>query len=219
MTGAPAAPVGAIATARRLFAAAAAAALLPIAGCSAGTRDAVPPTRDVVVGAGAAPRSAEGYEYVARRPLATVALAEGRGIAAADTRAAVDHLADALDTCVTEQGRSGAPPRGAARVVAQIGDDGSVTNVILKLDPGVARGAPANETVARGAPANETVARGAPANETVARGAPANETASGAATALLCLVAPVKLLSFAPADAGARGLAIEAIWGTPSAPP
>ena len=36
------------------------------------------------------------------------------------------------------------------------------------------------------------------------------------AVALLCLVAPIKLLSFPPADAGARGLAVEALWGTPS---
>ena len=37
----------------------------------------------------------------------------------------------------------------------------------------------------------------------------------GSAIALLCLVAPAKLLSFSPsiADGGTRGIAIEAIWG------
>jgi hypothetical protein len=152
---------------------------LSLAACSAGPRDAVPPTRDLVVDAGSSPRSAEGYEYVARRGLAVVALAEGRGLSAATSRAAVDHLADALDTCVTEQGRSGAPPRGAARVVVQIGDDGGVSNVSLRVDPG----------------------------------------GSSAAIALLCLVAPVKLLTFGAADGAPRGLAIEALWGTPSAAP
>jgi hypothetical protein len=40
--------------------------------------------------------------------------------------------------------------------------------------------------------------------------APGNDVA---ANALLCLVAPLKLIAFPPADAGARGLAIEATWG------
>jgi hypothetical protein len=34
-----------------------------------------------------------------------------------------------------------------------------------------------------------------------------------AADAVLCLLAPLKLLVFPPADAGARGIAIEALWG------
>lgn len=33
--------------------------------------------------------------------------------------------------------------------------------------------------------------------------------------AALCLVAPVRLLTFPPADSGSRGLALEALWGQP----
>jgi hypothetical protein len=148
-----------------------------LAACSGGARDALAPSQDVVVGGGPSTRTAEGYEYVARRPLAVVALAEARGLPTAVTRAAIDRLADALDTCVTEQGVGRAAPRGAARVVAEVGDDGGITGVSLRIDPG----------------------------------------AAAPAVALLCLVAPVKLLSFPLADAGARGLAVEALWGAPSA--
>jgi len=34
-----------------------------------------------------------------------------------------------------------------------------------------------------------------------------------AENAALCFVAPVKMLTFPPTDAGARGFAVEAIWG------
>lgn len=34
-----------------------------------------------------------------------------------------------------------------------------------------------------------------------------------AQNAVVCLVAPVKMLAFPPADAGTRGFAIEALWG------
>lgn len=147
-----------------------------LASCSGGTRDTILASQDVVVDGGPSTRSAEGYEYVTRRPLGVVALAEARGLPTAVTRAAINHLADTLDTCVTEQGRSGTVPRGAARVVAEVGTDGAIGGVSLRIDPG--------------------------------GGTPA--------VALLCLVAPIKLLSFPPADAGARGLAVEALWGTPS---
>jgi hypothetical protein len=36
-----------------------------------------------------------------------------------------------------------------------------------------------------------------------------------ASNLLVCVVAPLRLASFSAADAGARGLAIEAAWGTP----
>jgi hypothetical protein len=167
-------------TARAAGVGSACAASLVLAACSGGgTRDAVAPSRDVVVDGGAGARSPEGYDYVARRPLAVVALAEARGIAAADARGAIDRLANALDTCVTEQARAGGPPRGAARIVAEVGDDGAVGGVSLRVDPGTTQ----------------------------------------PAVALVCLVAPAKLLSFAMSDGGARGLAVEALWGATSAAP
>lgn len=143
-----------------------------VAGCSGESRDVVGPSHDVVQ-AGTANRSADGYEYVAKRPLAVVALAEARGVAVDAARVAIDQLADALDICTTEQGRQGTVPRGAARVIAQVGPSGAVEVTSLRLDPG----------------------------------------SGGSAAALLCLVAPTRRLTFPTIDAGARGLAIEALWG------
>jgi hypothetical protein len=149
------------------------AVLLSLAACApANGRDVVGPSHDVVQ-SGSAPSAADGYEYVARRPLAVVALAESRGVAFDVARVAIDEIATALDVCITEQGRSGTVPRGAARVIAEIGVTGTVDATSLRVDPGT--------------------------------GVPA--------AALLCLVAPARRLAFPAVDAGARGLAIEALWG------
>jgi hypothetical protein len=148
------------------------AASLSCAGGGGEGHDVVPPSRDVrVTDAGAA--SAQGYAYVARRPLAVVALAEARGVDADVARAAVDRLADALDTCATNEGQKGTLVDGAARVIAQIDDGGNVAGTSVRIDPG----------------------------------------AGVAQNAVICLVAPMKMLSFPPSDAGARGMAIEALWG------
>jgi hypothetical protein len=129
-------------------------------------------SRDVRV-ADAGPGGVQGYEYVARRALGVVALAEARGIDPPVARAAVDRLADALDTCATDEGRKGTLTDGAARVIAQIAPDGSVAQTTLRVDPG-----------------------------------------SGIMQkAIVCLVAPVKMLGFSAIDGGARAIAIEAIWG------
>jgi hypothetical protein len=138
----------------------------------------VPESHDVQVrGATAGSDSTQGYEHVARRPLAVVALAEARGIDPLVARAAVDRLADALDACVTDRGQGGAAIDGAARVVAQIDPNGSIAGTSLRVDPG----------------------------------------AGVAENAALCLVAPLRMLTFPPVDAGgARGLAIEALWGKAS---
>jgi hypothetical protein len=131
----------------------------------------VPESRDVRVDTST---TSQGYEYIAKRPLATVALAEARGIDPDVAKAAIDRLADALDTCATEEGRRGTLVTGAARVVAQVDGNGSVAGTSLRVDPG------------QGVLENAAV----------------------------CLVAPVKLLAFPASDGGARGMAIEAIWGS-----
>src|SRR5215469_16784652 len=113
-----------------------AVALLAAAGaCSANSRDVVPESRDTVVvpPPSASAQAAGGYEYVARRPLAVVALAEARGLPADDVRAAIDHLADALDACVTERSRGERPTPGAARLLAQIDDQGRIANTSLRV--------------------------------------------------------------------------------------
>jgi hypothetical protein len=134
----------------------------------------VPESHDVQVRGGAEGASTQGYDYVAKRPLAVVALAEARGIDAAVAHTAIDRLADALDACATDRGKAGGAVDGAARVVAQIDPNGTVGGTSLRVDPG-----------------------------------------SGAAeNAALCLVAPLRMLTFPPVDAGgARGIAVEALWG------
>lgn len=132
----------------------------------------MPESRDVVV-TNPGPAGEQGYDYVARRPLAVVALAEARGLDPAVARAAIDRLADALDTCATEEGRRGALVSGAARVVAQIDGEGRVAGTTVRLEPG--------------------------------QGIAEN--------AVVCLVAPAKMLVFPAADGGARGIAVEALWG------
>jgi hypothetical protein len=133
----------------------------------------VGPSKDVLVESRGTERTAEGYDYVAKRPFAVVALAEARGVEPEIARAAVDRVADALDICVTERARKGQLPRGAARVVAQIGSSGAVEATSVRVDPG----------------------------------------AGSTGGAVLCLVAPTRLLTFPSADGGARGFAIEALWG------
>jgi len=135
-----------------------------------GGRGFVVASRDMRVAASA---DAEGYEYVARRPFGVVALAESRGIDAPTAHAAIDRLADALDTCASDDARRHPPVRGAARIVAAIGANGAPLQASLRVDPG----------------------------------------AGVAESAVLCLLAPLKMLTFPPSDAGARGLAIEALWG------
>jgi hypothetical protein len=111
-------------------------ALLCLVGCAGESgRDVVGPSHDVVAPR-TATRSADGYEYVAKRAFSVVALAEARGIEFDVARAAIDQVADALDVCTTEQRRKGEAPRGAARVVAQVGPGGTVDATTVRVDPG-----------------------------------------------------------------------------------
>jgi hypothetical protein len=135
------------------------ASLVSCAGGGGEGHDVVPQSHDVQVrGTDGTNPSAQGYDYVAKRPLAVVALAEARGLDPVVARAAVDRLADSLDTCATDQGRQGRLVDGAARVAVQIDDSGNIAGASVKYDP-------------------------------------------------------VKMLTFPPTDAGARGFAVEAIWG------
>jgi hypothetical protein len=159
-------------------------ALLPwvlLGGCAGGGgRDVAGPSNEVVSApapSGGGGGSA-GYDYVARRRDAVVALAEARGVEPAIAKAAVDRIADSMEECVSDPARRGAAPDGAARVVAQIDPTGAVADATIRVD--------------------------------------AKTSASGAtATAVLCFLAPTRILQFPAAspNGGERGIALEALWG------
>lgn len=73
------------------------------------------------------------YEYVARRPHATVALAEGRGLDKSEAAAATDRIADSLEACARELT---ADQNGLLRLVAHVGDDGAVDGVSVPVQSG-----------------------------------------------------------------------------------
>ena len=102
----------------RLAVVAAAVALTACASAGGGGRDVVPESHDVQVADAGPAATPQGYDYVAKRPQAIVALAEARGIDQDVARAAVDRVADALDACAAEQGRRGALTNGAARATS-----------------------------------------------------------------------------------------------------
>jgi hypothetical protein len=153
---------------------------MSVLGCSAGggARDVVPESRDVRgVDPASAPPASDAYEYVARRPLTTVGLAEGRGLSREIAQRATDSVADAMQRCGADAAAQGKWVKGAARVVARIGTDGNLAGLQVKVGPG----------------------------------------ADVAANAILCFIAPIKSLTFPPAEADAgtspRGIAFEAAWG------
>jgi hypothetical protein len=106
-----------------------------------GSRDGSLAWREVRVTDPAAARSTPpnnervGYEYVARRRSAVVALAEARGIEAGSARRAIERLADAVDACTSLSARGDRGVAGAARVVVQVGADGTVDQASLRVDP------------------------------------------------------------------------------------
>lgn len=109
------------------------ACLLVLNGC-APSRDVVPESHDVQ---GAVPTGGSaGYEYVARRPLAVVAIAESRGLDHDVVVGIADRLANSLDVCATQLAGQGRLVPAAARIAAHIDRGGSPTGLALTLTPG-----------------------------------------------------------------------------------
>lgn len=77
-----------------------------------------------------------GYEYVVRRSLGTVGLAERDGLEPAEAHALVDLVASDLDRCLGEFLEQGHLARGAARVEANVDENGGLTNVDIRVSPG-----------------------------------------------------------------------------------
>lgn len=113
------------------------------AGCGA-RRDYVPESAETVGGnttADASTPSPESYLYVAKGKLATVGLADARGVPKEEAIKATETIARSLDACVASLDREGALVNGAARVIALVGDKGDIAQVAPRAsdEAGIAR--------------------------------------------------------------------------------
>jgi hypothetical protein len=106
-----------------------------LAGCAGSARDIVPESHDVH-GAQGVDAGAGGYEYIAKRPLGVVAVAESRGLPRDVVVRIVEGLANSLDLCATHLAAEGRLVPAAARVAAHIARDGSPESLALTLTPG-----------------------------------------------------------------------------------
>jgi hypothetical protein len=134
-------PDSLVGTARRrgslaLCLAALACALGCALGCGGG-RDFIPETHEVH-GVTRTPHDTGGYEYIAKRPLGVVGLAEARGMDPADVARVVDHLADSLEACSEDLAKNGKLVNGAARIAAEVSSGGTPVGLALKVAPGSA---------------------------------------------------------------------------------
>jgi hypothetical protein len=99
----------------------------------AAPRDVVPESRDVTA---APPAAAAGYEYVARRPLGVVGVAESRGLAPEVVKAVADRIANVVDICATNLAREGRLVPAAGRIAAHIDRDGTPVGLSITVTPG-----------------------------------------------------------------------------------
>jgi hypothetical protein len=107
------------------------------AACGGGGRDVIPESHDVQgVALDAGGHDQGGYEHIARRTLAVVGLAEGRGMDAVTAAQATDRLADTLEVCVEDLSSRGRLVDGAARIAAQIAPDGTPGGLSIRMAPG-----------------------------------------------------------------------------------
>ncbi len=97
-------------------------------------RDVVPESHDVT---GATPAATvAGYEYVAKRPLGVVGVAESRGLAPVLVKSVADRMANTLDACATRLANEGRLVPAAARVAAHIDRDGIPVGISITVTPG-----------------------------------------------------------------------------------
>jgi hypothetical protein len=128
----------------RLFGSGLLALSLWMGACASG-RDVIPETHDVRGAQSDAtrldahePRDPAGYEYIAKRKLSVVGLAEGRGIDREVTARIVEALADSFEVCAENLSNAGKLVDGAARIAAAISPRGTPIGLALKLSPGPA---------------------------------------------------------------------------------
>ncbi|CAN5638559.1 hypothetical protein BH09MYX1_BH09MYX1_45810 [soil metagenome] len=110
-------------------------AIVAMAACNGGPRDATEHTIDVRVDA-----SAEGtYAYVAKRGRVAVGLAEARGTTDDEAKAVVDRVADAASACMQGLAREGKLVDGALRMLVPFdgGGVGGQPQVVFAEGPAV----------------------------------------------------------------------------------
>jgi hypothetical protein len=113
---------------------------IPLAAllCACGSgRDVIPESHDVHgVAEDGGRRDPGDYEYIAKRTLAAVGIAEARGMDGATAARVIDRLADSLEACAEGLSSQGRLVDGAARIAAQIAPDGAPGGLALRIAPG-----------------------------------------------------------------------------------
>lgn len=109
--------------------------------CSPGnSRDVVPDSRDVRLVPDAGPPAdagaTDGYQYVAKRPHASLGLVGSRNAKVEDVQRAVDRIADDLDACATRLQERGALVEGALQLVVVGSENGKAEVTDVRLAPG-----------------------------------------------------------------------------------
>lgn len=120
------------------FAFVALASAFSLGACSAPGRDVVPETHDVrgPVPDAAAPRRADAYAYVARRPHAAVGLVGAHFMTDADAQRIVDRVADDLESCARRLEQRNELVEGALQLVAVTGSRGTAEITDVRFAPG-----------------------------------------------------------------------------------
>jgi hypothetical protein len=114
--------------------------LFPYGVSCGGGRDVIPETHDVrgVSADRSRPDAGDqgGYEYVAKRALCVIGVAESRGIDREATARIIDRLADSFQACAENLSGAGKLVDGAARIAAEVSPGGTPVGLALKLSPG-----------------------------------------------------------------------------------
>lgn len=100
----------------------------------------MPDSRDIRLGADAGPlpdkTSPDGYEFVAKRPHASIGLVGTRNAKPDDAHRAVDRIADDLDACATRLQERGELASGALQLVVVGSQNGKAEITDVRFAPG-----------------------------------------------------------------------------------
>ncbi len=118
-----------------LVLAACALTLAALPACPSGPRDVLVGGRHVQTQDASVATTAEGYAYVARRPLVAVGLASAQGLTPDEAHDAVDNLADRISRCASNLLGQGKLVDGGAHLVLPVDDAGVVGRPNVVFSP------------------------------------------------------------------------------------